>query len=130
MIYAMNKGLMGSKKGKEKMTQYSISFAIGGLLGDVFFHTMPHMSSGGHSHDHGSEHNHHHGHEHGHHDHGHHHEHGSHGGHSHNPEEMLNNMIIIVGIIAFFLMERFTHSLLEHNHSHDGKEDNKHDHDK
>ena len=71
---------MNSNESKEKMTQYSISFAIGGLLGDVFFHTMPHMSGG---HEHGGEHqgHEHHGHEHNHaHDHSH-----SHHGHSHNP---------------------------------------------
>jgi hypothetical protein len=46
-----------------------IAFAIGGLLGDVFFHTLPHLNeSQGHSHDHD------------HHDHGH----GGHG-HSHDP---------------------------------------------
>jgi zinc transporter 7 len=61
--------------------KYAISFAIGGLLGDVFFHTMPHMNSGGghgHSHDHGhdnktqGEHagHDHHGHDHHGHDHG------------------------------------------------------------
>jgi len=32
--------------------KYAISFAIGGLLGDVFFHTLPHMSAGGHGHSH------------------------------------------------------------------------------
>jgi len=36
-----------------------ISFAIGGLLGDVFFHTLPHISesSGGHDHSHSHDHN-------------------------------------------------------------------------
>lgn len=50
-----------------------IAFAIGGLLGDVFFHTLPHLSTG-HSHDHS--HDHHHAHDHGHEGHG----------HSHDPE--------------------------------------------
>jgi len=77
-----------------------ISFAIGGLLGDVFFHTIPHMNAG-----HGQEHGHHDdGHGHGH-DHGGHH---NHGDHSHNPEEMRNNFIIILGIIAFFIIEKLT----------------------
>jgi len=107
------------------MTQYLISFAIGGLLGDVFFHTLPHMNSGGHDH-HGDGHNHadQHAHEH-HHDHDHSHghagEHSHHGhAHSHNPEETLNNFIVIVGIISFFLLEKVTQSLLGggHNHSH------------
>jgi len=78
-----------------------ISFAIGGLLGDVFFHTIPHMNAGHggheeHGHDHGGKS---HGHDHG----GH-----NHGDHSHNPEEMRNNFIIILGIIAFFLIEKLT----------------------
>jgi zinc transporter ZupT len=115
MIYGLNKGMMSGKDGKEKMTQYSISFAIGGLLGDVFFHTMPHMNSGGHNHNH---HDHHHDHSH------------EHGGHSHNPEEMVNNLLIIIGIIAFFLMERFTHSLLENSHSHSHSHDHKHNEEK
>jgi len=98
------------------MTQYLISFAIGGLLGDVFFHTLPHMGSGGHDHHghghsadlHTHEHHHDHDHSHAHGDsHGHGGEH-SHGGHSHNPEEMLNNFIIIIGIIVFFLIEKLT----------------------
>ena len=56
-----------------------IAFAVGGLLGDVFFHTLPHMNSKSHgdSHDHAHEH---HGHDHG----DHRHDHGDHG-HSHNP---------------------------------------------
>ena len=80
------------------MTQYMISFAIGGLLGDVFFHTLPHMNAGG-EHCHSHSHNHSHSHA----DNSHHHH--NHGDHSHNPEEMLNNFIVIVGIIAFFLIE-------------------------
>jgi solute carrier family 39 (zinc transporter), member 7 len=107
LIYAMNSCFMRTKEQREVMTQYLISFAIGGLLGDVFFHTLPHMSSGGHDHGHG----HSHGEDsHGHSDpHGqsHHHSHGDHG-HSHNPEDMLNNLIIIVGILSFFLIEKFT----------------------
>lgn len=83
-----------------------ISFAVGGLLGDVFFHTIPHMNAGhGHEeHGHGG-HNHggdsHAGHDHGHGGH-------NHGDHSHNPEEMRNNFIIILGIIAFFIIEKLT----------------------
>jgi len=119
----MNSVFMRSKESREKMTQYLISFAIGGLLGDVFFHTLPHMNSGGHDH-HGHGHDHgHHSHEHGHADEQPHHEHA----HSHNPEETLNNFIVVIGIIAFFLMEKLTHGLLEggHDHSHGGHQ---HDH--
>jgi len=67
-----------SNSSKDIGMKYAISFAIGGLLGDVFFHTLPHMNAGeghGHSHDHssdekakGGEHA---GHDHGHEGHGH-----------------------------------------------------------
>jgi ABC-type nickel/cobalt efflux system permease component RcnA len=109
MIYLMNIVFMRSKESRDKMTQYLISFAVGGLLGDVFFHTIPHMNAG---HGHAE-----HGHAaHDHHDHGHSHEghnHAAsgahnHGDHSHNPEEMRNNFIIILGIVAFFLIEKLT----------------------
>jgi solute carrier family 39 (zinc transporter), member 7 len=97
---------------RETMTQYMISFAIGGLLGDVFFHTLPHMNAGGaHSHS----------------DHGHH----NHGDHSHNPEEMKNNFIVIIGIIAFFLMEKLTTTYLGGGHNHDhGSSSQTHEHSK
>jgi len=91
------------------MICYLISFAIGGLLGDVFFHTLPHLSESGGDHGH-------------HHDH-HHHEHeGAGHGHSHDPAQMANNAIIIAGIVAFFLIEKMVSSYLGSGHSH-------HDHD-
>lgn len=70
LIFGLNKVFMRSQEKREKMTQYLISFAIGGLLGDVFFHTIPHLSSGGHGHSHGgvvpeSSHHDSHGHSHG-----------------------------------------------------------------
>lgn len=87
-IFGLNLIFLRSPLLKEKVIFYLISFAIGGLLGDVFFHTLPHLSSShdSHSHDHL------HAHEGGH-------------AHSHNPEQMYNNAIIIVGIVAFFLIE-------------------------
>jgi zinc transporter ZupT len=100
-IYALNIVFLASTKAKKHIIYYLISFAIGGLLGDVFFHTIPHLSSGGHSHSH----------DHDHHDH-------SHGSHSHNTEDMLNNTIIILGILAFFLIEKITHSYFGHSHDH------------
>ena len=78
------------------MIFYLISFAIGGLLGDVFFHTLPHLSSSHDSHSHEEKHSHSHGE-------------GGHA-HSHNPEQMLNNAIIIAGIVAFFLIEKIVSS--------------------
>ena len=72
-IYALNIMFLATPALRESVICYLISFAIGGLLGDVFFHTLPHLSSGhgGHSHDH--EHSHSHD------------AHGGHG-HSHDPE--------------------------------------------
>lgn len=120
---------MQSKSGRERVTNVMLAFATGGLLGDVFFHTLPHMS-GGHSHDHSHEDvkvdplqppensamedhfefikkdEHHH----------HHHDNSAH-------EEALEaNMLIIVGIIVFFLIEKLTHSLLHEMHSHGDKD--------
>ena len=39
--------------------------------------------------------------------------------HAHDPQEMYNNAIIIVGIIVFFLIEKITKSCLGVEHSHD-----------
>ena len=84
LIFLMNAAFLSNPKTRESSQYLMISFAMGGLLGDVFFHTIPHLS-GGHSHEHNHEHSKseasHHGHSHGHdHDHGH--------GHSHSEEEM------------------------------------------
>jgi hypothetical protein len=107
-----------------------LAFAIGGLLGDVFFHTLPHITGGGHNHSHE------HTHDHSHHDHSHehsndhHHEHshdlthdhdldeGHSHDHAHDSAQMKMNFIVILGILAFFLIERVTHALLEDGHSH------------
>jgi len=93
---------------------YLISFAIGGLLGDVFFHTLPHMSTS-HSHDHGHAHTHAEGEHHRDHSeaHGH--------GHAHSEADMFNNLIIVIGIITFFILEKLTHYYFgghSHDHSH------------
>jgi len=55
----MNISFLQNEKTRESVTYILLSFAMGGLLGDVFFHTIPHMSAG-HSHDHGQGHNDHH----------------------------------------------------------------------
>ena len=95
-----------------------ISFAIGGLLGDVFFHTLPHMSGGGHGHSHGGGHDHHHGETKSKNDHK--------EGHGHSFEETFNNLIIIFGIISFFLIEKLTTAFLSdgssHGHAHSKEE--------
>ena len=127
LIYLMNLVFMRSEETRQNMTQYMIAFAIGGLLGDVFFHTIPHMNAGG-GHSHGHDHGHSHSHSH---DHGHHHGVVDHGDHTHNPEEMRNNFIIIIGIISFFLIEKFTMEYLGGGHSHDhGSSSHVHDHGK
>jgi zinc transporter ZupT len=85
----MNIIFLSSPRMREAVICYLIAFAIGGLLGDVFFHTLPHLSShSGHSHDHD------------------HHHHENAGSHSHDPKEMMMNLIIIAGIVAFFLIEK------------------------
>jgi hypothetical protein len=43
-IYVINMAFLNNESAKERMVQYGISFAIGGLLGDVFFHTLPEMN--------------------------------------------------------------------------------------
>ena len=109
LIYSINKLFFSSKKARERVNDYMISFAIGGLLGDVFFHTLPHIGGG---HDHG-------------------HSHGeSHGGHAHDPAETFNNFIIVLGIISFFLLEKITHAILEKSHSHGHSHSHNHNHGK
>jgi hypothetical protein len=78
---------------RQAVISYMISFAIGGLLGDVFFHTLPHLSSG---HSHKDDHDHQ----------------EQHGGHAHDPEQMVNNLIIIAGIVSFFLIEKIVSNYL------------------
>jgi hypothetical protein len=96
MIYALNLAFMSNKESRERITLYMLGFAIGGLLGDVFFHTLPHMSA-----------------EHGHHENANNvteHHHHDHHGHSHAGLE--DNIMIIVGILTFFVIEKVTHTML------------------
>ena len=44
-IYALNTAFLSNKETKDTIVLYGISFAIGGLLGDVFFHTLPEMAA-------------------------------------------------------------------------------------
>lgn len=124
-IYLLNVLFLSKPSLRDTVIYYLISFAVGGLLGDVFFHTLPHLSSSGgntaHSHDHGH-----------HHDHGHDHGHG-HEGHSHDPQQMLTNLIIIAGIVCFFLIEKVVNQYLgggSHDHSHSHTHDHGHTHQK
>ncbi len=118
-IYLLNLVFLSKPSLRDTLIYYLISFAVGGLLGDVFFHTLPHLgqsSGGGHSHDH----------------HGHDHNHGEEGGHSHDPAQMAIYGIVIAGIISFFLIEKIVNNYLGgggHDHSHHSH-DHKHDHKK
>mmetsp|Transcript_15435 Transcript_15435/g.15027 ORF Transcript_15435/g.15027 Transcript_15435/m.15027 type:complete len:166 (+) Transcript_15435:512-1009(+) len=115
-IYALNIIFLSSPMLKQAVIYYLISFAIGGLLGDVFFHTIPHMSHahGGDSHSH---------------DHGHSHAHGDSHGHGHSEGEMINNSIIVLGIMVFFVIEKISVSIFGDGHSHShGKKEEEHDH--
>ena len=105
LIYGANSLLVQNQHQMEHVTQYLISFAVGGLLGDVFFHTLPHMQEAGHSHGHSHDHSH-----------------SPSGSHSHHSHDTLNNFLIIVGIVSFFLLEKLTHEYLGggHDHSHHG----------
>ena len=119
LIYAMNMCVMRDERTRESFTYILLSFAMGGLLGDVFFHTIPHLSGGGHDHghDHGGhdhhDHEHHHDHDHGH---DHHHDHG----HAHSEEDMQINLVIIAGIWTFFMIEKITHKYFSDGHDHHG----------
>lgn len=133
MIYGLYKCFLNDEKSRDSFTYILLSFAMGGLLGDVFFHTLPHLSSGGHDHGHGdSGKSHEHNHEHNDHDHGseaHNESNGSdHGGHghSHSEEDMQLNLIIIIGILSFFLIEKITHTYFSDGHSHDHGHDHGH----
>ena len=73
-----------------------LAFALGGLLGDVFFHTLPHLNL-------------------------------NKDNSTNNHEQTLYvNLIIIVGILTFFLIERLTYQLYKedgHSHDHSDKDD-------
>eukprot|EP01135_Chromosphaera_perkinsii_P005984 Nk52_evm13s376 gene=Nk52_evmTU13s376 len=123
--------------GNKRFLNVLLSFAVGGLLGDVFLHLLPHAGMGGHGHSHedhghGHGHGHSHGHEdhshgHGHdHGHGHSHEHHDHG-HSHSLEDMHVGLWILCGIVSFLLIEKLVRNIHgadghghNHGHSHGG----------
>jgi len=48
-IYLLNLVFLSKPSLRDTLIYYLISFAVGGLLGDVFFHTLPHLgqSTGG-----------------------------------------------------------------------------------
>ena len=93
---------MITERSREKFVHILLSFALGGLLGDVFFHTLPHLMESNSTHSHGD-----------------------HSGHHHHSEEtMNNNLVIIFGLLAFFLIEKLVHNYFEPGgHSHSDKDD-------
>ncbi|PIA19586.1 Zip-domain-containing protein [Coemansia reversa NRRL 1564] len=93
-----------------KVLRVMVGFAVGGLLGDVFLHLLPHMFAGEHGHGHG--HSHSHGHEHG----------ETSGDHVRNT---VYGCTIFLGLMVFFSVDKFMrllgaggHSHSHHNHSH------------
>jgi zinc transporter 7 len=95
IIYALNAVFLSRPSQRDSVLCYLISFAIGGLLGDVFFHTLPHLSESQ-PHDH--------------------HDSGHHSGHS--PTSMATNAIIIAGIVSFFLIEKVVSNYIAPHHDH------------
>ena len=51
----MNLCFLRSSRTRDATIYILISFAIGGLLGDVFFHTLPHLNEASHDHGHSHE---------------------------------------------------------------------------
>lgn len=98
-----------------KALRIMVSFAVGGLLGDVFLHLLPHMF--GHDHDHG------------HHEHAHEHQHDHDG-----PDEHVRNTVygcsIFIGLILFFVVDKFMRLLgIGHDHNHGHRHGHGHSHD-
>ncbi|KAJ2884051.1 hypothetical protein H4R27_002354 [Coemansia aciculifera] len=87
-----------------KALRIMVSFAVGGLLGDVFLHLLPHMFAGEHGHGHG---------------------HNNHDDHDHGNQvsDHVRNTVygcaIFVGLILFFVVDKFMR-LLGSGHSHGG----------
>lgn len=93
----------------KKLLNILLAFAMGGLLGDVFLHLLPHSFS---SHEHGHDHDHHSHEEHHHHE-DHHHNHEHHHDHEHHHHEDHHN---------------HEHHHGEHTHDHDHSHDHEHHH--
>ena len=85
---------------------YLTSIAIGGLLGDVFFHTFPHIGLGAPSGDHH------------HHDHSH-----SEPGHHHHDIDLVKTTPVLLGIFGFFIIETLVNIMSGGGHDHSHVED-------
>ncbi|RZC43028.1 zinc transporter foi, partial [Asbolus verrucosus] len=68
------------KKFYKPLLQFLVALAVGTLAGDALLHLLPHAMSSGHRHDHGHEENH---------------------------ENMWKGFVAMLGLILFFVMERF-----------------------
>ncbi|KAJ2784770.1 hypothetical protein H4R18_000897 [Coemansia javaensis] len=98
-----------------RVLRVMVGFAVGGLLGDVFLHLLPHMFSGEHSHGH---------------DHNHDHDHHTHDG----PDEHVRNTVygcaIFLGLTVFFAVDKFMRLFGSgHSHSHSHQHSHSHGHD-
>lgn len=94
-------------------------FGAGAMLGDSFFHQLPHAFGGGHSHSHDHE------------DHSHAHEHS----HAHSLEDLSVGMSILFGIVLFFIVEKIVRYVEDnsqkgahsfghgHHHHHHNRQD-------
>lgn len=104
LIYGMNVFLVRGDAERKTFTNLMLAFAMGGLLGDVFFHTLPHLAEEDHDHSHA-----------------HIHAASENGHHAHSEEAMQINLVIIMGIWCFFMIEKFTQMYIggdSHGHSH------------
>ncbi|KAJ2836007.1 hypothetical protein J3B01_003141 [Coemansia erecta] len=83
-----------------KALRVMVGFAVGGLLGDVFLHLLPHMFSDEHDHGHSHEHSH---------------------DHSHNHvRNTVYGCTIFLGLMLFFSVDKFMRLLGGgHSHAHD-----------
>ncbi|KCV71341.1 hypothetical protein H696_02287 [Fonticula alba] len=93
-----------------------LGFAIGGLMGDVFLHLLPHAFA---PHSHGDHGDHGHSHSHGGHGHSHSHSHGDHGAEDPHQQGLAVGLALLAGIVVFFLIEKIMRiSSGGHGHSH------------
>ena len=98
---------------------FLVAFAVGGMLGDVFLHLLPHAQNG-HGHEHGhdahthSHDDHHEGHGH---DHGHGHNHDDQA-HTHTLADLTLGLSILSGLAVFFLIEKYLRNISGSNHDH------------
>jgi zinc transporter ZupT len=93
-----------STPAQQSLLKVLLAFAVGGLLGDVFLHLLPHAAAGGGEHGHSHSHTHSGDYE--------------EEGHSH---DVFTGLWILAGIIGFFVIEKFVrsqHGHGSHGHSH------------